>query len=142
MQDQKSKPRGPPPPAPVETKNQQPMQQRPTMQFTQAPSNRPDISASRGAMFREEGVDVNNQFMNPNQQQPSQRPEMRGPQNADIDNILAGLKTRNVDIHEPTMEDDSMISISSLKDAQNNSLPKRSKRRNQRSDRNTISLDI
>jgi hypothetical protein len=139
MQDQKSKPRGPPPPAPVETKNQPPMQ-RPTMQFTQAPSNRPDISASRGAMFREEGVDVNNQFVNPNQ--PTQRPEMRGPQNADIDNILAGLKTRNVDIHEPTMEDDSMISISSLKDAQSNSLPKRSKRRNQRSDRNTISLDI
>lgn len=139
MQDQKNKPRGPPPPAPVETKNQPPMQ-RPTMQFTQAPSNRPDISASRGAMFREEGVDVNNQFVNPNQ--PTQRPEMRGPQNADIDNILAGLKTRNVDIHEPTMEDDSMISISSLKDAQSNSLPKRSKRRNQRSDRNTISLDI
>jgi Family of unknown function (DUF5767) len=141
MQDQKNKPRGPPPPAPVETKNQPPMQ-RPTMQFTQAPSNRPDISASRGAMFREEGIDVNNQFVNPNQQAPSQRPEMRGPQNADIDNILAGLKTRNVDIHEPTMEDDSMISISSLKDAQSNSLPKRSKRRNQRSDRNTISLDI
>jgi hypothetical protein len=141
MQDQKNKPRGPPPPAPVETKNQPPMQ-RPTMQFTQAPSNRPDISASRGAMFREEGVDLNNQFVNPNQQAPSQRPEMRGPQNADIDNILAGLKTRNVDIHEPTMEDDSMISISSLKDAQSNSLPKRSKRRNQRSDRNTISLDI
>jgi hypothetical protein len=112
------------------------------MQFTQAPSNRPDISASRGAMFREEGVDVNNQFVNPNQQQSNKRPEMRGPQNSDIDNILAGLKTRNVDIHEATMEDDSMISISSLKDAQNNSLPKRSKRRNQRSDRNTISLDI
>jgi hypothetical protein len=125
----------------VETKNQPPMQ-RPTMQFTQAPSNRPDISDSRGAMFREEGIDVNNQFANTNQQAPSQRPEMRGPQNADIDNILAGLKTRNVDIHEPTMEDDSMISISSLKDAQSNSLPKRSKRRNQRSDRNTISLDI
>jgi len=141
MQDQKNKPRGPPPPSPVETKNQPPMQ-RPTMQFTQAPSNRPDISASRGAMFREEGIDVNNQFVNPNQQAPPQRPEMRGPQNADIDNILAGLKTRNVDIHEPTMEDDSMISISSLKDAQSNSLPKRSKRRNQRSDRNTISLDI
>lgn len=141
LQDQKNKPRGPPPPAPVETKNQPPMH-RPTMQFTQAPSNRPDISASRGAMFREEGIDVNNQFANTNQQAPPQRPEMRGPQNADIDNILAGLKTRNVDIHEPTMEDDSMISISSLKDAQSNSLPKRSKRRNQRSDRNTISLDI
>jgi hypothetical protein len=66
---------------------------------------------------------------------------MRGPQNSDIDNILAGLKTRTVDIHEQTNEDDSMISISSLRDAQNNSLPKRSKRK-QRSDKNTISLDI
>jgi len=50
---------------------------------------------------------------------------MRGPQSNDIDNILSGLKTRTVDIHEkrpePAMgggEDDSMISISSLKDMQ------------------------
>jgi hypothetical protein len=34
-----------------------------------------------------------------------------------------------------------MISISSLKDAQNNTMPKRT-RRKQRSDKNTISLDI
>ena len=152
VQEQKnSKPRGPPPPAPVETKNHPPMQ-RPgaSMQFTSAaPSNRPDISASRGAMFREEGVDMSNKFVNPNQPQsmtpmPSSQPrqEMRGPQNSDIDNILAGLKTRNVDIHEQSAgEDDSMISISSLKDAQSMNMPKRS-RRKQRSDKNTISLDI
>jgi hypothetical protein len=109
------------------------------MQFTQ----RPDINAGRGAMFREEGVDVNNQFGDANRQAPMQRPEMRGPQNTDIDNILAGLKTRSVNIHEnaQSQDDDSMISISSLKDAQNNTMPKRT-RRKQRSDKNTISLDI
>jgi hypothetical protein len=147
MQEQQmNRPRGPPPPAPVETKNQ-PGVQRPSMQFTQAPNNRPDISASRGAMFREEGVSVNNQFADANQQDRSVRPqrqEMRGPQNSDIDNILSGLKTRTVNIHEPsnTLEDDSMISISSLRDAQNGNMPKRTGRRKQRSDKNTISLDI
>lgn len=139
MQEQKSqRPKGPPPPAPVETKNQPPMQ-RPGMVFTERPSSRPDINASRGAMFREEGVDVNNSYADINA--PPMRQEMRGPQNSDIDNILAGLKTRTVDIHEQINEDDSMISITSLRDAQNNSLPKRSKRK-QRSDKNTISLDI
>lgn len=141
MQEQSNKPRGPPPPAPVETKSMPPPQ-RPSMQFT---SNRPDINAGRGAMFREEGVDMNNQFGDLNREEPrqSQRPEMRGPQNTDIDNILAGLKTRTVNIHEPApaQEDDSMISITSLKDAQNATMPKRS-RRKQRSDKNTISLDI
>jgi hypothetical protein len=139
MQDQKSqRPRGPPPPAPVETKNQPPMQ-RPGMTYTERPGNRPDINASRGAMFREEGVSMNNQYADVNAM--PLRQEMRGPQNSDIDNILAGLKTRTVDIHEQTNEDDSMISISSLRDTQNTSLPKRSKRK-QHSDKNTISLDI
>ena len=141
MQEQSSRPRGPPPPAPVETKSM-PAPQRPSMQFT---SNRPDINAGRGAMFREEGVELNNHFVDLNREEstPQSRPEMRGPQNTDIDNILAGLKTRTVNIHEsaPTQEDDSMISISSLKDAQNATMPKRS-RRKQRSDKNTISLDI
>jgi hypothetical protein len=141
MQEQSNKPRGPPPPAPVETKSMPPPQ-RPSMQYT---SNRPDINAGRGAMFREEGIDMNNQFGDLNREEPrqSQRPEMRGPQNTDIDNILAGLKTRTVNIHEPApaQEDDSMISITSLKDAQNATMPKRT-RRKQRSDKNTISLDI
>jgi hypothetical protein len=110
-------------------------------------------------MFREQGVDLNNNFENVNQQersfrppqqsQPqSARPEMRGPQSSDIENILSGLKTRTVNIHEQSQpqslaqEDDSMISISSLKDMQNANMPKRSNRRKNRSDKNTISLDI
>jgi hypothetical protein len=77
---------------------------------------------------------------------------MRGPQSTDIDNILSGLKTRTVNIHEqPTREaftvetvteDDSMISISSLKGIDGSSMPKRSNRRKNGSAKNTISLDI
>jgi len=174
-----------PPPAPVETKNMPP-QPRPgqQMQFTNPPGvSRPDISMGRGSMFREGGVDVNSMGMSYTQVPPSaspfenssapvsqfnpppqqRRPEMRGPQNTDIDNILAGLKTKTVDIHSQTMQDalsnapsaqseenvymtpsggdDSMISISSLKDMQNMNMPKKS-RRKQRSDKNTVSLDI
>ena len=157
-------PRGPPPPPPVETKNQGPVPRNQsnafpkTMQFTERPTNRPDISASRGEMFREEGLDVGNSFASVNEPMRSMappssmpRPEMRGPQNTDIDNILAGLKTRTVDIHAAPPapqqmsvgEDDSMISISSLRDTQNGNLPKRTNtRRKQRSDKNIVSLDI
>lgn len=143
MQEQENKPRGPPPPAPVETKNQ-PGPSRPGMVFTETPSNRPDINAGRGAMFREQGVDING-YSNNDIQRTQQRPEMRGPQSSDIDNILSGLKTRSVNIHDQppavSREDDSMISISSLKDIQNGNAPKRSRRKNG-SNKNTISLDI
>jgi hypothetical protein len=80
-----------------------------------------------------------------------QRPEMRGPQNSDIDNILSGLKPKTVTLSSPApaaqpmsaMEDDSMISISSLKDLQNTNMPRRSGgRRKNRSDKNTVSLDL
>jgi hypothetical protein len=158
MQEQNNRPRGPPPPAPVETKSQAPPP-RPgsNMTYTEAPGNRPDLNAGRGTMFYEEGVEINNTFRDVNQvernvrpinvpptpqpQQNGGRAEMRGPQVTDIDNILAGLKTRSINIQEPTVEDDSMISISSLKDLQNSNMPKRSRRKNG-SAKNTISLDI
>ena len=171
MQEQANKPRGPPPPAPVETKNNGPMQRPGNMVFTETNPVRPDIVAGRGAMFREQGVETGNGFarvdeesrsIRPMTQQPPpapvytqsiernvmpERPEMRGPQNTDIDNILSGLKTRNVNIHESppqaqSKEDDSMISISSLRDLQNGNMPKRSNRRRNGSAKNTISLDI
>lgn len=146
MQEQANKPRGPPPPPPVETKYQAPPQ-RPGMTFTEAPGNRQDINAARGAMFREQGVEINS-FKGINEQnepmrsppiQPVSRPEMRGPQNTDIDNILSGLKTRTVDIRDD--ENESTISVSSLRDLENNTMPKKS-RRKPRSDKNTVSLDI
>jgi hypothetical protein len=166
VQEQQNRPRGPPPPAPVETKNAGPVQ-RPGMVFTNEQSqqnSRPDINAGRGTMFREQGIDMRNNFENVNvyQQPPAntmqqqersmrpqesvQRPEMRGPATSDIDNILSGLKTRNINIHEETaqssLDNDSMISISSLKDMQNGNMPKSSRRRKNKSDKNTISLDI
>ena len=114
-----------PPPAPVETK-------------LQPPSQRPDIIAGRGVtpMFREQGVDIGRN----QQRQDVQRPEMRGPQNVDIDHLLNGLKTR--DTYNPNIlpENDSMISASSMRDMMN-SKPKRSNKRKS-SEKNTISLDI
>ena len=149
MREAENKPRGPPPPAPIKTQNLPP-QPRPGMNYSnEAPSNRPDISASRGAMFREQGVDMNPQ-QNINEpvksiRPPVQRQEMKGPQSSDIDSILAGLKTRSVNIHEAqpsrSADDDSVISISSLKDMKNTNLPKRSRQKNT-SNKNTISLDI
>jgi hypothetical protein len=84
-----------------------------------------------------------------NESAPIQRrAEMRGPQSSDIDNILSGLKLKRepeapvFTQEEPiSLGDDSVISISSLKDIQNASIPKKSKRK-QKSEKNVISLDI
>jgi hypothetical protein len=146
------------PPAPMETKNMPPPQRPGAMNFTNNPGlSRPDIAMGRGAMFKEQGVEIGNNYaamgesVRP-QQSSGPRPEMRGPQNVDVGGLLSGLKTREVNIHNKTPpantfssrmdENDSMISISSLKDMQNPNLPKRANRRKQKSDRNTISLDI
>jgi len=155
-----------PPPAPVETKSMPFMGQRPgnnNMSFMSPPQNRPDVSMGRGASAAY-GIDISQQYesvnspsqMPPRPPQMSGRPEMKGPQ-TDIDSILSGLKTRTVDIHPPVNNqapfqeqptndyvgvDDSMISISSLKDMQDANMPKRSRRRNNGSRGNTISLDI
>jgi hypothetical protein len=91
--------------------------------------SRPDIDAGRGTMFETTA-----------EPQPrSTRPEMSGPRNMDIDNILSGLKTKKVDISN---DDDSMMSISSLNDINGTMMPKKSARRRNKSDKNIISLDI
>jgi hypothetical protein len=66
---------------------------------------------------------------------------MKGP--SDIDDILSGLKTKTINIQEAqSQNNDSTISISDLKELQSNgNMPKKAKRR-QKSDRNTLSLDI
>ena len=137
-------PRGPPPPAPVETKNQAPPQ-RPGMVYTERASNRPDIEAGRGAMFQEKGVDINN-FESANAQPRSvrpSRPEMKGPQTTELDDILSGLKTRTINLQDNAPsgnENESVISVTSIKDLENNKMPKKSKKNN--SSKNIISLDI
>jgi len=136
------------PPPPMKT-SEHPPPTRPGMQYTQSQNNRPDISMGRGTMFREDGVDMNQQYENlsmgskmPNQNS-EQRPEMKGPQSIDLDNLLSGLKTREVNLGDRSNDDNtSMVSVSSLTDGQNSALPKRTNRRKQRSDKNMISLDI
>ena len=144
-----------PPPKPIETKSQPPPARPGAMQFTQepgrnfnssaGPSNRPDLAMSRGAMFRESGVDLGSGYSDISAAASSRRPEMRGPQ-TDVDDILSGLKMKTVNIHEQSsssgvrIEDESMVSISSLRDMTNMGIPKKSNRRKNRSDKNTISL--
>ena len=149
MKEQENKPRGPPPPAPIRTK-EQPPPTRPGMTYTDAPGNRPDIAASRGTMFQEQGIEINKGMADANEiQQVKKRPEMRGPQNSDVDDILAGLKTRTVDIRKEAEEatsntngNESVISVTSLKDLQNTNIPQKSNRKKNNSAKNTISLDI
>ena len=87
---------------------------------------------------------------------------MKGP--SDISEILSGLKTKTINIQEPSVNssqqqqqsrlpsftqeqsqdnnDSSTISIADLKELQGGiNIPKKSKRR-QKSDKNTVSLDI
>ena len=106
------------------------------------PSNRPDLNAARNASTS----------VPPPQVTVSKRPDMRGP--TDISNILSGLKTKTIQVQQPQQQQSqqseqtqasedktSTISISDLKELQNDNLPHKSKRR-QRSDKNTVSLAL
>jgi hypothetical protein len=128
------------PPKPVDPRAA-PAPQRPGMVFTEQQSSRPDINAGRGVMFNEAGVDLNNKFENPNTYggRPP-RNEMSGPKNTNIDSILSGLKPKTVNIQE-NRDNDSMVSVSSLKDL-NGDVPRSSNRRRKGSDKNVVSLDI
>jgi hypothetical protein len=144
-----------PPPPPVATKGPNSI---PPPRREGDISNRPDLNFGRGGM--NEGVNLTDNFVNaftnksmrgappPNPQNP--RPEMRGP--SDISNILSGLKTKSINIpgngnsggggaNDNAEEKGSTISISELKDLQNDNMPSRTKRK-PKSEKNTISLDI
>ena len=154
-----------PPPAPVETKGMPMMGQRPgnnTESFL-PPQNRPDLSMGRGASFVQQSTQGPPGPLSGRSEPAPQRAEMRGP-STDIDSILSGLKTRVVEPSSsqfitpqqnslqpppPPMPEggseygmDSMISVSSLRDMQDGNIPKRSRRRNNNSRGNTVSLDI
>jgi hypothetical protein len=116
---------------------------------------REDISMARGA-FADDGISIKeknsqsqlnslNGFEPP--QKSSRRPDMKGP--SDITDILSGLKTKTIEITPQnqnhsnfTDNNNSTISIDDLKSIQGEgNVPKRSRRR-QKSDKNTVSLDI
>ena len=116
--------------------------------------SRPDLNFSR-SNFVDDGISLRENFERPDVQERTtkrhnDRPEMKGP--SDISEILSGLKTKTINIQEQTQQsqphlqqtnnDNSTISISDLKDLQNEgNMPKRSGRR-KKSASNTVSIDI
>jgi hypothetical protein len=141
-----------PPPPPVATKGPNSI---PPPRREGDISNRPDLNFGRGNM--NDGVNLSDNYINPYESKrgappplpQNPRPEMKGP--SDISNILSGLKTKNVNItasssannnpNQVSEDKGSTISISELKDLQNDNMPNKTKRK-PKSERNTISLDI
>jgi hypothetical protein len=90
------------------------------MQFTQSFSNRPDLAAAS-----------------------QQRPEMKGPQaSSDIEKLLSGLKPKPPQENIQMNGSESVISVSSLKDLEGAPIPKKVRRRQNTSSKNTVALDI
>jgi len=121
----------------------QPQQMQPP-RGRRGPPNRPDIGMSRGSPQFNDAVNMENNFasVRPEKSSRPKRPEMKGPEN--INDILAGLKTKKINIQESKHDSDKKSTIS-LKDLQeikeSVGVPQRSKRK-PRSERNTISLNL
>ena len=137
--------RGPPPPMATQGPNAVPP---PNGRPGNNSYGRPDLNFSK-SNFVDDGISLRENFERPDVQDRTSkrvppRPEMKGP--SDISDILSGLKTKTINIQEPTQQasanDSSTISISDLKEMQaEGNMPKRSGRR-KKSASNTISLDI
>jgi hypothetical protein len=108
------------------------------------PPNRPDIGMSRGSPQFNDAVNMESNFasVRADKSARTKRPEMKGPEN--INDILAGLKTKKINIQESKSDSDkkSTISLKDLEEIkQSVGVPQRSKRK-PRSERNTISLNL
>jgi hypothetical protein len=141
---------GPPPPMPTQGPNAVP-----PPQGRGGNSNFPSRPDMRTNFNVNDGINIRENYSGANESEKSARkprPEMKGP--SDISDILSGLKTKTINIQEQPRQqqtvqeqpiedlNSSTISISDLKELQSdNSMPKKSKRR-QKSDKNTLSLDI
>ena len=141
---------GPPPPLATQGPNAVPT---PMVRPGNNNYSRPDLNMSRSA-FVDDGISLRENYERADaaredrssKRQTGPRPEMKGP--SDITDILSGLKTKTINIQEPTQSqpqstnDNSTISISDLKELQSEgNMPKRSGRR-KKSASNTVSLDI
>ena len=120
---------GPPPPA-TETK----LPDR--SKRTQNLPNRPDLMSARGvSLEKNQGDPINESRIS--------RPEMKGPSSipkeSDINNLLSGLKTKQINMNNSKNES-STISVEDLKDLANAKIPKSKKKNN--SEKNIVSLDI
>ena len=176
MNTEPNAPMGRGPPAPLATHGQGAPNinsaNRPGNNSHASSNNRPDISMGKGVFSgmqssgMNDGINIRENFSsgqdNDRTRRPNSRPEMKGP--SDISEILSGLKTKTINIQEPSVNssqqqqqsrlpsftqeqsqdnnDSSTISIADLKELQGGiNIPKKSKRR-QKSDKNTVSLDI
>jgi len=121
-----------PPPAPMFTQTVR----------SQRPTNRPDMNFARGGAGAGDGINIQEQFASvgpeaPEQSRPSNkptRPEMKGP--GDINDLLSGLKKKTINT-----DMSSTISAQDMKEMMDAKAPLKTKRR-QKSDKNTISLDM
>jgi Family of unknown function (DUF5767) len=141
QQDNYSGSSGPPPPMATQGTNSipTPLNRPGNNNYAEQPNFRPTRNN-----FVDDGINFRESKTNDIQQKYT-RAEMKGP--SDITDILAGLKTKTINIQEQTNQTEldnnsSTISISELKELQSGgNIPKRSKRR-LKSDKNTISLDL
>jgi hypothetical protein len=138
-----------PPPPPIATQRMSPPSDR--------GGNNNYNSRTSGAFSNgrqnDDGINIRENFgsSTDNDLGQNKRKEMQGP--SDISDLLSRLKTKTINIQEPQQHqqqgqnhnntnDNSTISLSELKDMQmDGNMPKRSKRR-QKSDKNTVSIDI
>ena len=142
------------PPPPMATQNRE----GPLSSSASRPGNNNSTKFSNARPIfgnENDGIDIRENFGGTSDFSRSSRPEMKGP--SDISDILNGLKTKTINIQEAQPQgqpnssmsqvplagnDSSTISISDLKELQaEGNMPKRSKRK-QKSDKNTVSLDI
>ena len=134
-----------PPPPPQQTQNQP----RSQSDRTAPPSNRPDLMRARGSMgSSDDGINIQEQFASVGQnnaREQSLRPEMKGP--SDISELLSGLKTMSVSMPSQSSNTSATSSnngppppISIKKTESKPTAPKTP--RKQKSDKNTVSLDI
>jgi hypothetical protein len=130
-----------PPPPPAQTQVNRGQNER-----TAAPTNRPDLMRARN----NDGINIQEQFARVDEKEPMQRstrPEMKGP--TDISDLLSGLKTMAVNL--PTPDTKSVRpppTVPEKSSPQNKPEPVKKSAstgktpRKQKSDRNTVSLDI
>jgi len=108
-------------------------QSRPQPRQQSRQQSRPDVGMARGVAHFDDAINMEEKF------EPVGRKEMKGP--GDINDILAGLKTKHVNIQR--RDNKSTISVDDLNEMNAGDLdvPKKSKRK-PRSERNTISLNL
>ena len=141
-----------PPPAPMPTQNQR------SQRANTAPQNRPDMDRARGGNNgNNDGISIEEQFgtigkqpaersvprQQQSQSQSQPRAEMKGP--TDIGDLLSGLKTKTINIQQQQQQQQQQqrdtLNIQDLSESDAAKQPNRVRRR-QKSDKNTISLDM